>query len=322
MALANYVNVQQATGLDAADRTVNFLPLFHTAGINLHTLPLFLAGGASTVLSKFEVDPLLDLIGDGRVTILFGVPAIYQAISLLAALRRCRSDARAPLGLRRRSAAGEPDPSVPGQGRARLQRHGHDRDGPHRVPDGPGACGRADRLGGQAAAAVASAAGRCQGPRRRRRRAGRAAVPRPQHHARLFQQSATPPPHRRDGWLHSRRRRPGAMRTAITSSSTASRTCTSPAAKTSIRPRWRPCSPTTRPCSRRQCSACRTTTGARSATPSSACAPATCDAETLRVFVRTRLAAYKVPKHVTVVDDYPRTAAGKVQKHVLRKMLH
>ena len=45
MALANYVNVQQATGLTGADTTVNFLPLFHTAGINLHTLPLFLAGG-------------------------------------------------------------------------------------------------------------------------------------------------------------------------------------------------------------------------------------------------------------------------------------
>ena len=65
MALANYVNVQQATGLTAADTTVNFLPLFHTAGINLHTLPLFLAGGTSTVLAKFEVDPLLDLIARG-----------------------------------------------------------------------------------------------------------------------------------------------------------------------------------------------------------------------------------------------------------------
>ena len=65
MALANYVNVQQATGLSAADRTVNFLPLFHTAGINLHTLPLFLAGGTSTVIPKFEVDPLLDLIAAG-----------------------------------------------------------------------------------------------------------------------------------------------------------------------------------------------------------------------------------------------------------------
>ena len=43
--------------------------------------------------------------------------------------------------------------------------------------------------------------------------------------------------------------------------------------------------------------------------------------ETLRAFARTRLAAYKVPKHVTIVDDYPRTAAGKVQKHLLRKTL-
>src|SRR5262245_49458469 len=53
MALANYVNVQQATGLTGADTTVNFLPLFHTAGINLHTLPVFLAGGTSMILSKF-----------------------------------------------------------------------------------------------------------------------------------------------------------------------------------------------------------------------------------------------------------------------------
>jgi fatty-acyl-CoA synthase len=82
MALANYVNVQQATGLGSADRSVNFLPLFHTAGINLHTLPLFIAGGISTVLPRFEVDPLLDLIAEGRATIVFGVPAIYQAINL------------------------------------------------------------------------------------------------------------------------------------------------------------------------------------------------------------------------------------------------
>ena len=48
---------------------------------------------------------------------------------------------------------------------------------------------------------------------------------------------------------------------------------------------------------------------------------ATCEAEALRTFARSRLAAYKVPKHVTIVDDYPRTAAGKVQKHLLRQTL-
>jgi fatty-acyl-CoA synthase len=45
------------------------------------------------------------------------------------------------------------------------------------------------------------------------------------------------------------------------------------------------------------------------------------DADTLRAHARASLAAYKVPKHVTLVDDFPRTAAGKVQKHVLRTMI-
>jgi fatty-acyl-CoA synthase len=82
MALANAINVQQATGLGPRDGTVNFLPLFHTAGINLHALPVFIAGGTSHVLAKFEVDPLLALIEAGDVGVFFGVPAIYQAISL------------------------------------------------------------------------------------------------------------------------------------------------------------------------------------------------------------------------------------------------
>jgi fatty-acyl-CoA synthase len=82
MALANYINVRQATGIGAGDGTVNYLPLFHTAGINLHALPVFMAGGASHVLAKFEVDPLLDLIEAGDVSVFFGVPAIYRSISL------------------------------------------------------------------------------------------------------------------------------------------------------------------------------------------------------------------------------------------------
>ena len=81
MALANGINVQQATALSSADRTVNFLPLFHTAGINLHTLPVFIAGGKNTVVSKFEIDPLLDLIAGNQVTVFFAVPTIYQALS-------------------------------------------------------------------------------------------------------------------------------------------------------------------------------------------------------------------------------------------------
>ncbi len=82
MALANAINVQQATGIGPEDGTVNYLPLFHTAGINLHALPVFIAGGTSHVLEKFDVDPVIELIEGGAISVFFGVPAIYQAISL------------------------------------------------------------------------------------------------------------------------------------------------------------------------------------------------------------------------------------------------
>lgn len=44
-----------------------------------------------------------------------------------------------------------------------------------------------------------------------------------------------------------------------------------------------------------------------------------CRPEELVSWVRTRLANYKVPKHVVVIDQLPRNALGKVQKNVLRE---
>jgi fatty-acyl-CoA synthase len=41
------------------------------------------------------------------------------------------------------------------------------------------------------------------------------------------------------------------------------------------------------------------------------------DAAALATFCRTRLAAYKVPAHFAFVGDFPRTSAGKIQKHLL-----
>lgn len=82
MAWANAVNFSQAIDLVSSDRSVNFLPLFHTGGINLPTLPLFLAGGTSRILRKFDAGVLLDLVQRGEVTSFFGVPAVYQAMAL------------------------------------------------------------------------------------------------------------------------------------------------------------------------------------------------------------------------------------------------
>ncbi|WP_269747096.1 AMP-binding protein [Elstera litoralis] len=83
MALTNMMNVQTATGIGPGTKSLNFLPLFHTAGINLHTLPVFIVGGLSQVLPKFDVDLVLSLVQRGGITVFFGVPAIYQAISCI-----------------------------------------------------------------------------------------------------------------------------------------------------------------------------------------------------------------------------------------------
>lgn len=82
MGWANAVNIAQAIDLTSQDSSINYLPLFHTAGINLYTLPIFLFGGVSTVLPKFEIDQLFALLRSRSVTRFFGVPAIYQALSL------------------------------------------------------------------------------------------------------------------------------------------------------------------------------------------------------------------------------------------------
>ena len=82
MAYANAVNIGQAIDLTSVDTTLNFLPLFHTAGINLHTLPVLLQGGTVRVLKKFEIDPVMAALVAGQCSAFFGVPAIYQAISL------------------------------------------------------------------------------------------------------------------------------------------------------------------------------------------------------------------------------------------------
>jgi fatty-acyl-CoA synthase len=84
MAMANYVNISQAMGLRADDTTLNYLPLFHTGGINLTTLPALIMGARTLITPGFDLDRTVELLGTGQLDTFFGVPAIYQAISLHA----------------------------------------------------------------------------------------------------------------------------------------------------------------------------------------------------------------------------------------------
>jgi fatty-acyl-CoA synthase len=82
MALANYVNISQGMGLRGDDTTLCFLPLFHTGGINLVALPALILGARVLVTPGFDPDVTIDLLGAGRLNTFFGVPAVYQALSL------------------------------------------------------------------------------------------------------------------------------------------------------------------------------------------------------------------------------------------------
>lgn len=82
MALSNYVNIGQGMGLRSDDVTLCYLPLFHTGGINLVALPALIDGATVLVLPGFDVETIARLIGTGELDSFFGVPAIYQAISL------------------------------------------------------------------------------------------------------------------------------------------------------------------------------------------------------------------------------------------------
>jgi fatty-acyl-CoA synthase len=80
MSAVNAFHVTQAFGLRGGDITLNFLPLFHTAGIQLLTLPTLIAGGTVIVLPGFDVERAIKLMP--RLDIFFGVPAVYQQLSL------------------------------------------------------------------------------------------------------------------------------------------------------------------------------------------------------------------------------------------------
>lgn len=80
MSAVNAFHVSQAFGVRAGDRTLNFLPLFHTAGIQLVTLPTLIAGGTVIVMPGFDEARAFDLMP--TLDVFFAVPAVYQQLNL------------------------------------------------------------------------------------------------------------------------------------------------------------------------------------------------------------------------------------------------
>lgn len=77
----NALNVLVDIDLAGDEITLVVAPLFHTAGLNMTCLPTLLKGGTVVLEPRFDPARTLELIAAERVTYMFGVPAMYDAIT-------------------------------------------------------------------------------------------------------------------------------------------------------------------------------------------------------------------------------------------------
>jgi fatty-acyl-CoA synthase len=77
----NAVNVLVDHDLIADERALVSAPLFHTAGLNMLTLPVLLKGGTCVLVESFDPAGTLDLVEQHRITIMFGVPTMFEQVA-------------------------------------------------------------------------------------------------------------------------------------------------------------------------------------------------------------------------------------------------
>lgn len=76
----NSVNTVMSWGITANDLTVLNSPLFHTGALNVFTAPLVHVGGASIICRDFNADTFYDLLRDYPITLFFAVPTMFIAL--------------------------------------------------------------------------------------------------------------------------------------------------------------------------------------------------------------------------------------------------
>jgi fatty-acyl-CoA synthase len=77
---ANAVAAIAAQGLDARSRVLTVLPLFHVGGLCIQTLPALAAGAKVSLLPRFEPDAWFDTVQAWRPTTTLLVPAVMRAL--------------------------------------------------------------------------------------------------------------------------------------------------------------------------------------------------------------------------------------------------
>ena len=77
----NCVNVLIDTDLASDEVALVCAPLFHVAALDMVTLPMVMKGGTVVLTGAFDPVAVLDLIERHRVTVMFGVPAMFNAMA-------------------------------------------------------------------------------------------------------------------------------------------------------------------------------------------------------------------------------------------------
>ena len=76
----NAINTIISWNLCSEDCTVNYMPLFHTGGLNALAIPILMAGGTVVIGKRFHAERAIRAINDYRSTISLFVPTMYQEI--------------------------------------------------------------------------------------------------------------------------------------------------------------------------------------------------------------------------------------------------
>ncbi|WP_241535924.1 AMP-binding protein [Indiicoccus explosivorum] len=77
----NALNTIVSWSLTGQDVTVNYMPMFHTGGLNALSLPVLMAGGTVAVGDRFEPTEALQAVLDYRATVSLFVPTMHQLMT-------------------------------------------------------------------------------------------------------------------------------------------------------------------------------------------------------------------------------------------------
>jgi len=69
------------TRMSGDDRVTAWMPMFHTAQLNAVCTPVFAVGGTVIVMQGFDAELLLDLIEREKISVTFGLPMMYRALT-------------------------------------------------------------------------------------------------------------------------------------------------------------------------------------------------------------------------------------------------